>query len=181
MQIFSDEKGQVYYAVRKDVDVFLDFCFQFFEVWIWSCYTLTKAQQIASICFHEHYQKFKVFLSNKSCQNANIMMGYRRVYHKNLTFVWDIFKDLHGDNTLIFDDTPYRVMWNMHGTYLIFPKMWNQTPVQLESFLEVTIIPWLLGWLCAKNKRIYTSNTIVNMSSDPKTNHVIKVYLSRRN
>ena len=70
--------------------------------------------------------KVNMFMSNKNCQNPNIMLGLKRVYHKNLSDIWKMFEDLDASNTLIFDDTPYRMMWNMPGTYLIFPKMWRQ-------------------------------------------------------
>lgn len=122
MQIVKD-KDEVYHVVRSDIDAFFDFCNEYFELWIWICYKLTKAQHIMETCFPRHYNKIKVFISNINCQNFNIMMGYKRVYHKNLPFVWKVFEDLDASNTLIFDDTPYRVMWNMAGTYLIFPKM----------------------------------------------------------
>lgn len=182
MRIVKD-KDEVYYLVRPDGEAFLDFCFECFEIWIWSSYKTTKAQHIMETCFPRHYQKIEVFMGNKECQNSNIMMGYKRVYHKNLSLVWKVFDDLDASNTLIFDDTPYRVMWNMRGTYLIFPKMYRQTPQQLQSFLEGTIIPWLLGWLYAKSKRTYTRNTIVNNIHDiidPETKYVMDVYLSRR-
>lgn len=179
MRIVED-KDEVYHVVRPDTEMFLDFCAEYFELWIWSCYNLTRVKHITQKCFPEHYIKFKVFMSNKNCQNPNIMLGFTRVYHKNLSDIWKIFEDLDANNTLIFDDTPYRVMWNMPGTYLIFPKMWRQTSEQLQSFLWEKIVPWLLGWLYARDKRVYTYNTIVNQYSDSETNYVLGVYLSRR-
>ncbi|MCO5574323.1 hypothetical protein L7F22_028106 [Adiantum nelumboides] len=120
------KEDEICFAISPDVDVFLDFCFHYFEVWIWSCYNLDKAQHIIQTCFPSHHSHFMMLLSNKNCQNSNIMLGYKRVYLKNLSLVWDMFHDLHAENTLIFYDSPYRVMWNMQGTYLIFPKMWRQ-------------------------------------------------------
>ena len=176
-----EDKNEVYHVVRPDAEKFLDFCGEYFELWIWSCYNLTKMQHITQKCFPKHHTKFKMFMSNKNCQNPNIMLGLKRVYHKNLSDIWKMFEDLDASNTLIFDDTPYRMMWNMPGTYLIFPKMWRQASEQLQSFLQGTMIPWLLGWLYAKDKRHYTFNTIVNQYNDSETNYVLDVYLSMRN
>lgn len=166
--------------MRPDVENFLEFCLEYFELWIWSCYNLRKAQHIMKTCFPRHWRKIKVILSNKECQNTDIMIGYNRVYHKNLSVVWKVFEDLDANNTLIFDDTPYRVMWNMPGTYLIFPKIWRQSQEHVQCFLEETILPWLCGWLYTKSKRTYTCTTIVNQQYDPETKYVMEVYLSRR-
>lgn len=179
MRIVKD-KDEVH-VVRPDTEDFLDFCFEYFELWIWSCYNLTKSQRIIETCFPRHYQKIKMFMGNKNCQNSNIMIGYKRVYHKKLSLVWKMFDDLDAGNTLIFYDTSYRVMWNKPGNYLIFLKMWTQTPDHLQRFLVRIIIPWLCGWLIAKNKMSYTRNTIVNTLHDPETEyHVMNVYLSTR-
>ncbi len=111
-----EDKNEVYHVVRPDAEKFLDFCGEYFELWIWSCYNLTKMQHITQKCFPKHHTKFKMFMSNKNCQNPNIMLGLKRVYHKNLSDIWKMFEDLDASNTLIFDDTPYRMMWNMPGT-----------------------------------------------------------------
>lgn len=92
-------------------------------VWIWSTNRLQRTRNILKSCFPQHHQKFHVIVGQEACQKTDILIGYQFVYHKNLDRVWRIFHDLDGNNTLIFDDSLYNVMWNMPGTYLIFPKL----------------------------------------------------------
>lgn len=176
-----EENTSVWHLIRKDAFTFLDFCMQWFEVWIWSTNRLQRTRRILELCFPRHHQKFKVVAGHAACQKTDLLIGYRFVYHKNLDVAWRIFHDLDGNNTLIFDDTLYNVMWNMPGTYLIFPKMWNQNIEELQSFLETTISAWLLGWIYAKNKREYTCNTLVNEAAyDRETLYVLEQYMRKR-
>lgn len=178
MRIVKDNNEM--HAVRGDAEYFLSFCFEFFEVWIWSCHRLKKAQCIISTCFPAQSHKFKMIMDNRYCQNSNFMIGYKRAYHKNLPKIWQLFDYLDEGNTIMFDDTPYRVMWNMRGTYMIFPKFWNQAIDLLGTFLKDVIIPWLCGWLYAKDKREYTINNYVKFYSDPETKYVMECYMSQR-
>lgn len=176
-----EESTCVWHFVRKDAFTFLDFCMQWFEVWIWSTNRLQRTHNILKSCFPQHHQKFHVIAGQEACQKTDILIGYRFVYHKNLDRVWRIFHDLDGDNTLIFDDSLYSVMWNMPGTYLIFPKLWNQSGENMEIFLRGTIIAWLLGWIYAKDKREYTCNMLVNEAAcDRETEYVLEQYKRKR-
>ena len=178
MRIVEDNNEM--HAVRLDAEYFLNFCFEFFEVWIWSCHSLKKAQHILKTCFPMQYHKFKIIMDKKHCQNSNFMIGYKRAYHKNLPVIWELFDYLDGSNTIIFYDTPYQVMWNMQGTYLIFPKFWNQPLHLLPNFLKDVIIPWLCGWLFVRNKREYTIKKFLDFHSDPETEYILKCYVSQR-
>ena len=80
------------------------------------------------------------------------MIGYNRIHHKRLDCVWKVFEELDGENTPVFYKTLYSVIWNMLGTYFIFSKMWDQTPKDLERFLERFCLHWLWRWLYAKDK-----------------------------
>ena len=119
-------------------------------------------------------------MDKQYCQNSNFMIGYKRAYHKNLPVIWELFDYLDGGNTIIFYDTPYRVMWNMQGTYIIFPKFWNQPPHLLGRFLKDVIIPWLCGWLFVRDKREYTIKKFLKFHSDVETNYIIQCYMSQR-
>lgn len=168
------------HAVRPDAEVFLEFCFAFFEVWIWSCHRLQKAQHILKKCFPTQSHRFNTILDKRCCQDSTFMIGYKKAYHKNLPIVWKLFDHLDGSNTLIFDNSPYRVMWNMRGTFLIFPKFWNQSSDLLGSFLKHGIIPWLCGWLYVKDKREYTATKFANFHFDPETKYILDCYMSQR-
>ena len=52
MQLLKDE-NEVYHVVRPDVETFLDFCDEYFELWIWSFYNLTRVKHITQKCFPE--------------------------------------------------------------------------------------------------------------------------------
>ena len=119
-------------------------------------------------------------MDKKYCQNSNFKIGYKRAYHKNLPVIWELFDYLNEGNTILFDDTPYRVMWNMQGTYIIFPKFWNQCSHLLGSFLKDVIIPWLCGWLFVRDKREYTIKKFVKFHSDPETDYILQCYMSQR-
>ena len=119
-------------------------------------------------------------MDKKYCQNSNFKIGYKRTYHKNLPVIWELFDYVNEGNTILFYDTPYRVMWNMQGTYIIFPKFWNQSPQLLGSFLKDVIIPWLCGWLFVRDKREYTIKKFVKFHSDPETDYILQCYMSQR-
>lgn len=119
-------------------------------------------------------------MDSRYCQNSNFMIGYKRAYHKNLPIIWKLFDYLDGGNTIMFDDSLYRVMWNMRGTYMIFPKFWNQSIDLIGRFLKDVIIPWLCGWLYVKDKREYTIKNFVKFHLDPETKHVMQCYMSQR-
>ena len=119
-------------------------------------------------------------MDKKYCQNSNFMIGYKRAYHKNLPVIWELFDYLNEGNTILFDDTPYRVMWNMQGTYVIFPKVWNQSSHLVGSFLKDVIIPWLCGWLFVRDKREYTIKKFVKFYLDLETDYIIQCYMSQR-
>ena len=98
------------HVVRPDAEYFLKFCFEFFEVWIWSCHHLKKVQHIINMRFPKQSDKFKILLDYKYCQKSDFMIGYKRFYHKNLPIIWELFDYLDGSNTIIFYDSPYQVM-----------------------------------------------------------------------
>ena len=119
-------------------------------------------------------------MDKKYYQNSNFMAGDKRAYHKKLPLIWELFDYLNEGNTILFDDTPYRVMWNMQGTYIISPKLWNQSSHLLGSFLKDVIIPWLCGWLFVRDKREYTIKKFVKFHSDPETDYILQCYMSQR-
>ena len=178
------ENDTTCHIVRPDVEVYINFCFQCFEVWIYTCHKLIDAQHILCICFPSLYGKFKNVLGQGMCQRAPFCIYHKQAYYKNLTTIWQIpeFFDLNGDNTLIFDDTPCHVMWNMQGSYLVFPKMYKQC-MEVKCFLVTTMIRWLCGWLSAKDRREYkTWKTLVNVD-DYDIFKVLKVikYIQKAN
>ena len=72
-------------------------------------------------------------------------------------------------------------MWNLQGTYMIFPKNYNQSiDLLIARFLKDVITPWLCGWLYAEDKREYTTINFVNVHSNPETKHVMQCYMSQR-
>ena len=153
---------------------------EWFEVWIWSSPKLQTTHQIIKLCFPEHHKKFTVIVRQGACQKTNILLGYQFVYHKKLYVVWRLFHDLDGINTLISYEAFHNVMWNIQGTYLIFPKMWKQSAEDHEIFLGRTIIPRLLGWIYARNKQDYTWKTLVNEAKcDRETLYVLEQYMKK--
>lgn len=69
----------------------------------------------------------------------------------------------------------------MPRTYLVFPKLYNQSSEELTKFLKETVTAWLLGWIYAKDKRNYVCNTLVNESAcDRETEFVLEQYRRKR-
>lgn len=99
-----EESINIWHFIRKDAFTFLDFCMQWFEVWIWSTNRLQRTRRIIELCFPQHYQKFNVIAGQAACQKTDLLIGYQFVYHKNLDVAWRLFHDLDGNNTLIFDE-----------------------------------------------------------------------------
>ena len=61
------EDNNEIHAVRPDAEYFLNFFFEFFTIWIWSCHRLKKAQHIMKMCFPTQHHKVKIVMDNKYC------------------------------------------------------------------------------------------------------------------
>lgn len=80
-------KGDRQFWVRPDVEVFLNFCFRWFEVWIWSCYyRFEKLKCTLAMVFSNHHKRFNRVVSQVQCTRAPFKMGGidKPMFHKNL-------------------------------------------------------------------------------------------------
>lgn len=170
-------EGDRQFWVRPDAEMFLNFCFKWFEVWIWSCYRLEKLKRTLQTVFPDHHKRFRRIVSQGKCTRAPFKMGStdKPVFHKNLKD----FPDLPPD-TIIFDDSAYKLMFNTLGSFLVFPKLEKQSKEVRACFLSTTIIHWLARWLLSKDRIEYTKRTIICEEGHPEDAYVRRVYWKRR-
>ena len=75
------------------------------------------------------------------------------IFFKHLSQFWRGFPQFGPTNTLIIDDSKYKVWQNPMGSWLVLPKMEDQSPEERESALIDKLAPWLFLWLQAADDR----------------------------
>lgn len=166
-------EGGKQFWVRPDAEVFLNFCFRWFEVWIWSCSRFEKLKRSLATVFPDHHKRFNRVVSQAQCTRAPFTMGGtdKPVFHKDLKK----FPDLPPD-TLIFDDSAYKLMFNSLGSFLVFPKLEKQSKEERACFLSSTVINWLAHWLISKDRIEYTKRTVICKDGQPDDAYVRHYY-----
>ena len=137
-----------YVLCHKDAHEFLDWCIQFFNVFIWSACRSTKLSGIIDKVFPQQKPKFAGVLSQEHCSKPTWVVQNRQVFFKNLETFWALHPMYNKKNTLIIDDSYYKVFKNDRGTWLIVPETYHQ-PESKErySFLTEDLRNWLFLWL----------------------------------
>ena len=159
-----------YVFCRNDSHQFLDWCIQFFNVYIWSTSRRLKVHAILDTVFKEQRERLAGILSQEHCRKKPWMVLNKPVFLKHLHTLWECFG---RNDSLIIDDSMYKVCKNLEGTWLITPKLKDQTVEQRQRFLLDKLTPWLFLWLQSEDRSTYTASNGFHIGSDLFSDAVI--------
>ena len=163
-----------YVLCHKDAHKFLDWCIQFFDVFIWSACRRPKLSRIIDVVFPQQKLKFAGVLSQEHCSKAKWLVQNRQVFFKNLHTFWGLHPSYNKKNTLILDDSYYKVFENEQGTWLIVPPLHHQTMEERYSFLIEELTNWLFLWLQNEDRQEYTCDNAFEETPDEFSDDVMK-------
>ena len=108
---------------HKDNHRFLDWCLQFFHVYVWSTSRGRKVNAILNQVFSQQRVRMGGELSQEHCARWHWTLYEKPIFFKHLSQFWRGFPQFGPTNTLIIDDSKYKVFQNPKGSWLVFPKM----------------------------------------------------------
>ncbi|KAI7740027.1 hypothetical protein M8C21_025775 [Ambrosia artemisiifolia] len=139
---------------RPYVDDFLCFCFERFEVAIWSSRVMKNLVPVINFLFGDLRKKLLFMWASGSCRNSGIATleaKHKNVVVKDLRKIWDengprkfwVKGTFHESNTLLVDDSPYKALLNPNRLEdkFLAPKG------ELQTYLE--------GWAAADDVKTY--------------------------
>ena len=91
------------------------------------------------------------------------MVLNKPMFLKHLSNLWEC---LDRNDSLIIDDSMYTVCKNPEVTWLITPKLKDQTVEQRQRFLLDTLTPWLFLWFQSEDCSAYTANNGFHIGPD---------------
>lgn len=136
---------------RPGVDEFLKFCFEHFDVAVFTAATSSYAKQIVAKLFTEEQQKTLIFIySSNSCRE--IHNSFESQYDEDFLTIKDLRKKVfrkkfHGiryprDRVLIIDDTPSTYHYN-YGCAIPIPEFRCQKGdtilIKLTNYLRILL------------------------------------------
>ena len=145
-----------YALCHQNAHEFLDWCIQFFHVFIWSAFRRTKIFQVIDKVFPRQKPKLAGILSQEHCSKSSWLVQSRQVFFKKLETFWDLYPLYNTKNTLIVDDSYYKVFGNASGTWLIVPQLYHQHSKEMCNFLKEDLRDWLFLWLQNESRQQYT-------------------------
>ena len=163
-----------YVLCHKDVHEFLDWCIHFFHVFVWSACRRPKLSVIIDRVFPEQKPKLAGVLSQEHCSKARWLVQDRQVFFKKLQIFWDLHPSFNDKNTLILDDSYYKVFENVEGTWLIIPQLYHQNRSERSSFLKDELSNWLFLWLQNEDRKEYTRDNAFEETLDQFSDDVVK-------
>ena len=147
---------QRYVLCHKDAHEFLDWCIEFFHVFVWSACRRPKLCGIIDAVFPQQKLKLAGILSQEHCSKSSWLLEDRQVFFKNLHTFWGLHPSYNDKNTLMIDDSYYKVFNNEKGTWLIVPQLHHQIAEERSTFLKDELRNWLFLWLQNEDRQEYT-------------------------
>lgn len=128
---------------RPGLDDFLSFLFQYFNVAVWSSISNYNIAPTVKFIFGEHYEKLAFVYDRDFCEILDVSSErsgpIRRdhttpkpIIRKNLSKVWESFRDFNEANTLIIDDSDEKMVNNPPGT-VFNPGTWSKEDVKDDA------------------------------------------------
>ena len=122
-----------------------------------------KVHAILDTVFKEQRGRLAGILSQEHCHKKPWMVSNKPVFLKHLRSLWECFG---RNDSLIIDDSMYKVCKNLEGTWLITPKLKDQTVEQRQRFLLDNLTPWLFLWLQSEDRSAYTASNGFHIGPD---------------
>jgi hypothetical protein len=130
---------------RPYLEDFLVFCFKNFKsVSIWTAANIEWFEVVNEKIFQpmleKHNLNFRFVWDYNKCIRTRTINYYGFKYIKNLEKVWNEYKDMNKDNTIIVDDNQISCMDNLENA-IIIP---SYNPEDKTEDLELKMMTWKL-------------------------------------
>ncbi|KAL4568566.1 hypothetical protein LXL04_024180 [Taraxacum kok-saghyz] len=112
---------------RPFLDDFLRFCFQRFDVAIWSSRTRKVLAPVVDYLLGDLKKKLLFIWDSSHCTNSSarcLENWYKFIVFKDLKKIWEKSEFYDESNTLLLDDSPYKALLNPKHTG-VFPSSYN--------------------------------------------------------
>ncbi|EPS62427.1 hypothetical protein M569_12362 [Genlisea aurea] len=143
---------------RPHCDDFLKFCFEKFNVGIWSSRTKRNVEPILDYLLGNDKQKLAFIWDHSHCVDSGFSSLERRnkpLLVKKLKRLWESGGEFNETNTLLLDDTPHKALTNPEYN-AIFPVSYRFTDVADNSLgAEGDLRVYLEGVAVAGNVQEY--------------------------
>ncbi|KAL8135874.1 putative FCP1 homology domain-containing protein C1271.03c [Apium graveolens] len=121
---------------RPFCDEFLKFCFERFEVGLWSVAKEHNIQALLNTLLGAYRNRLLFVWDQEDCTDTGFKClenKYKPIFLKELDKVWEKHGQYSSSNTLLIDDEPYRALLNPPNT-AIFTKKYIVSDVK-DNFL----------------------------------------------
>lgn len=120
--VYRDKESRMDHK-RDNVDVFLDWCFEHFDVALWSSARKHNVERLAQLVMGEQRMKRLVFMWHQD--QCTPHATEENIFKKPLQKVWDIYPHQYDQtNTFIIDDSKSKMEDNPSHTW-IEVKSWK--------------------------------------------------------
>lgn len=156
--------GKIYkVAIRPWTKEFIDFCFENFEVAVWTAAQSEYAEKVVDLVFGDNKERLLFLWSRKSCQEIFVSYYPYMIMTKPLCFVWEKYMQFDESNTVIVDDNPDTCIENEDNAIVINP--WNNRDMEEDNDLSLLKVVDLLDIhrdndfriMCRSSRRIFGS------------------------
>lgn len=174
--VTKKEKGRYVYYIRNDVDQFLLTAAKMAHVYIWSSKLLENLRECIEIAFPLAKHWIKGAFGQQLCTTTSKPFPSRKpIFFKNLKNFWELVEGFNADNTLIVDNSLYKVSRNPPGTFIVVPSMSDQPEEQMDRFLFGDLGDWLLKWLNSIDPREWAQVDKWKQKECPRQLHDVAV------
>lgn len=151
--------GNFYVYERPGCEEFLNFCFKYFIVGVWSSAREHNVNSLVNHIFKDLKDRLSFSWHQRHCTTTAVMHpdnNKKPIFLKELSKLWAEVEPGTFDqsNTLLIDDSPYKALKNPPHT-AIFPRCYNGDEVD-DSFLS-ELRAYLEGLHSATNVQEYVS------------------------
>ena len=165
-------------AVKADADTFLKWCFQCFDVFVWTCCRQQKASKLLQACFPDQHTMFIKGYAQEDCDieehfTVDSLQNGKPVFYKKLSRFWEDQPTYTATNTILIDDSEYKCVWNPPGTSLIVKKFAEQGEAEMLTYLTKDVWQWLGKWLVVQDRLSFTIDSQLDRSPDFESQRVI--------
>ncbi len=174
------EVGKKVLFLRPKLDEFLEFVFEHFEVGVWSSIAPWNLSRIVNQIFTmTQVRDLRMTWDGSYCLELPFRVAPfedKPLYLKPIEFIFEKYPDRNASNTLIVDDSEYKMLFNPNEN-CICPKPWSEDDVDDEELLTV-LQPWLEGLVMAEDLQKYVKQHPMSTPVDNLTQSVWRKMIS---
>lgn len=135
----------IYYVnIRPNLNIFIDFCFKYFNLAIWSAGDEEYVNEIIKYIFKNRQNQLLFIWSKKKC--TQIIKTYN-FYNQNVILIKNLKKiwrkksfNFDKTNTLIIDDTPYTYIKNYGNAIRIKNfEIYNEKDTEFDRVKDILL------------------------------------------